>query len=163
MNLSNLTCCCRKLQAAGLVASCFKVRCMRSWRPFCWGWPGLMRLDGDAETQPPHGELAQPEQGLTAGERYAVVGANSLGHAEVAEHALEDCERIAFLGAGQRLAAEQEAGGEVGNGQRVAVATIGEHELAFVVGAPQIVRSQGPRQRGARGLVATFAAPLDQA
>src|SRR6267378_777046 len=43
MNLSNLACCCRKLEAAGLVASFFSVRCMRSWRPFCWGWPGLIR------------------------------------------------------------------------------------------------------------------------
>ena len=27
----------------GLVASFFSVRCMRSWRPFCCGLPGLMR------------------------------------------------------------------------------------------------------------------------
>ena len=27
----------------GRVASFLRVRCMRSWRPFCWGWPGLMR------------------------------------------------------------------------------------------------------------------------
>src|ERR1039457_6246867 len=43
MNLSNLACCCRKFRLAGLVASFFRWRCMRSWRPFCWGWPGLMR------------------------------------------------------------------------------------------------------------------------
>src|ERR1035438_9374034 len=33
MNLSNLACCCRKFRLAGLVASFFRVRCMRSWRP----------------------------------------------------------------------------------------------------------------------------------
>jgi hypothetical protein len=33
----------RKLNEAGLIASFFSVRCMRSWRPFCWGQPGLMR------------------------------------------------------------------------------------------------------------------------
>src|SRR6266581_1864095 len=27
----------------GRVASFLRVRCMRSWRPFCCGWPGLMR------------------------------------------------------------------------------------------------------------------------
>src|SRR5260370_9447786 len=43
MNLSNLACCCRKFALAGLVASFFRVRCMRSWRPFCCGLPGLMR------------------------------------------------------------------------------------------------------------------------
>ena len=30
-------------QPAGRVASFFKVRCMRSCRPFCWGWPGRIR------------------------------------------------------------------------------------------------------------------------
>ena len=33
----------QEVPAAGLVASFFSVRCMRSWRPFCCGWPGLMR------------------------------------------------------------------------------------------------------------------------
>jgi hypothetical protein len=33
----------RKFLAAGLVASFFNVRCIRSWRPFCCGLPGLMR------------------------------------------------------------------------------------------------------------------------
>jgi len=31
------------LAAAGLVASRFSVKCIRSWRPFCCGWPGWMR------------------------------------------------------------------------------------------------------------------------
>src|SRR5450755_1884972 len=43
MNLSHLASCCRKFALAGLVASFFRVRCMRSWRPFCCGLPGLMR------------------------------------------------------------------------------------------------------------------------
>src|SRR5580704_13516629 len=43
MKSSNFACCCRKLLPAGLVVSSFKVRCMRSWRPFCCGLPGLMR------------------------------------------------------------------------------------------------------------------------
>src|ERR1700675_3835167 len=50
MNLSNLACCCRKLALAGLVASFFRVRCMRSWRPFCWGWPDLMRSMPSGQT-----------------------------------------------------------------------------------------------------------------
>ena len=31
------------VEPGGRVASFFRVRCMRSWRPFCCGWPGLMR------------------------------------------------------------------------------------------------------------------------
>src|SRR5579863_3231921 len=27
----------------GRLVSCFSARCVRSWRPFCWGWPGLIR------------------------------------------------------------------------------------------------------------------------
>ena len=37
-------CCCRPFIPGGRVVSFFSVRCMRSWRPFRCGWPGLMRL-----------------------------------------------------------------------------------------------------------------------
>src|SRR5205807_8770873 len=37
MKSSNLACCCRKLRAAGFVVSSLRVKCMRSWRPFCCG------------------------------------------------------------------------------------------------------------------------------
>ena len=37
LDLSNLAYCCRKLALAGLVASVFRVRCMRSWRHFVAG------------------------------------------------------------------------------------------------------------------------------
>ena len=43
--------------------------------------------------------------------------------------------------------AMQIAAGEVGDGQRIAIAPIGEHELALVVGAPQVVGLAGHRQR----------------
>src|SRR5262245_53026239 len=31
------------VEAGRGVASFLRVKCMRSWRPFCCGWPGLMR------------------------------------------------------------------------------------------------------------------------
>src|SRR6516164_458946 len=40
---SKRACCCRLFIPGGRVASFFSVKCMRSWRPFCCGWPGLMR------------------------------------------------------------------------------------------------------------------------
>src|SRR6184192_1111957 len=49
------------------------------------------------------------------------------------------------------------------DGQRVAVGAIGEHELALVIGAPQIVRRVGARERRPLRLVDTPAAALDQA
>src|SRR6266540_4077220 len=53
--------------------------------------------------------------------------------------------------------------GEVADGERIAIAFVGEHELAFVIGAPQIIRSAGVGQRRALRLVAAFAAVVDQA
>ena len=76
---------------------------------------------------------------MRAGEGHPVVGADRPGQAKLLEHALEDPERIGFLGAAERLAAEQVAAGEVGDRERVAVAVIGEHELTLEVGAPQII------------------------
>jgi hypothetical protein len=37
---SKRACCCRTFADAGLVASRFSVRCIRSWRPFRCGCPG---------------------------------------------------------------------------------------------------------------------------
>ena len=98
-----------------------------------------MRSMRDAQPQPPDRQLAQAEQGMGAGEGHAVVGADGLGQAELLEDALEHGEGIDLLGGRQRLAGEQVAAGEVADGERVAVAPIGEHELALVVGAPQVV------------------------
>jgi hypothetical protein len=36
----------------------------------------------------------------------------------------------------------------IGNGERVAILPIGEHELALVVGAPELVGVRRPRERG---------------
>ena len=40
---------------------------------------------------------------------------------------------------------DQVATRRVGDGERVAIAAIGEHELAFVISAPKLVRLQGAR------------------
>src|ERR1700730_11891042 len=58
---------------------------------------------------------------------------------EVLESPFKDGKCVALLGGLERLAAQQVAAGEVGDGQGIAVTTIGEHELALVIGAPQIV------------------------
>ena len=44
----NLRCWAARLPAGGRVVSAFSVRCMRSWRPFCCGLPGLDELGQDA-------------------------------------------------------------------------------------------------------------------
>ena len=63
---------------------------------------------------------------------------------EILENLLKDAKSVQGLGVGERLTAEQITAGAVGDGQRVAVAAIGQHELALVISAPQIVRRGRP-------------------
>ena len=42
-NSSKRRCCSASVAAGGSAASAFRVRCMRSWRPFCVGLPGSIR------------------------------------------------------------------------------------------------------------------------
>ena len=44
-----------------------------------------------------------------------------------------------FSRRGKRLTGEQEAAGVIGDGQRIAIFTVAQQELAFVIGAPQLV------------------------
>ena len=108
---------------------------------------GLDAFDLDAEPEPPHRHLAQPEERIGACEGNAVVRADGLGETELLEDGLEHREGIGFLGGGERLAGEEIAAGEVGDRQRIAIASVGEHELALVVGAPQIIGLAGKGKR----------------
>jgi hypothetical protein len=51
---------------------------------------------------------------------------------------------------------------EVGDGERIAVAPIGEHELALVVGAPEVIRGSRARERRSLGPIASAAPPRDE-
>src|SRR5580704_6651631 len=96
-------------------------------------------LDADPEAQPPHRELAEAKEGAVAREGHPVVAADRPRQPEVLEGPFKDGKSIDLLGRRQCLATQQVAAGEVGDGQRVAIATIREHELALVIDAPQIV------------------------
>ena len=61
--------------------------------------PWFDPFDLDPESQPPHGQLAQPVQGMRGGKRNAVVGPNQLRKAKFLEGALEDREGELLLGA----------------------------------------------------------------
>ena len=51
---------------------------------------GLDGFDANAQAQPPYRELAQAEQGMSAGEGHAVVCADGFRQAELFERPLED-------------------------------------------------------------------------
>lgn len=88
-----------------------------------------------------------------AGERNAVVGADGIGQAEILEGTLEHSESVGLFGGGQAVDGDQISAGIVGDRERIAVALVGEHELAFVVCTPQRVRRRYRAERGPHGLV----------
>jgi hypothetical protein len=96
----------------------------------------------NAEAQPPDRQLAEPVQRMRGCERHAVIGTHRLRQPEVLKGALKHAKRVALLRRRERFAGNQIATGKVGDGERLAVAVIGEQELAFVVGAPQPIRRQ---------------------
>ena len=61
-------------------------------------------LDGDAEAEPPDGELGEVEERVGAGERDAVVGSDGAGQAAVAEQVLEGCDGALLADGVERLA-----------------------------------------------------------
>ncbi len=63
----------------------------------------------------------------------------------------------------QGFAGNQITAGEVGDSQWIAIAAVCEHELALVVGAPQVIGLFGHRQRCTGGFVAPACFAFDQA
>ena len=105
---------------------------------------GLDAFDADAESQPPHRKLREIEQAVGRSERNTVVRADRTRQTALFEQPLKGRKGRLFRIGFHRLAQQQIARGVIGDGQRIAVAFIAKHELALVVGAPQIVRDQGP-------------------
>src|ERR1035438_2671856 len=103
----------------------------------------LDALEVDPEAQPPDRELGQTEESGAASRGGAVVGADTTGQPKVLKSALKHGKSIRFTGALQGVAAQQVAAGEVGDGQRIAISLIRQHELPLVVGTPKIVRTLG--------------------
>jgi hypothetical protein len=96
-------------------------------------------FDIDAKASPPDRELTQSVEGVTAGERNAIVGAYRCRQPEVLESPFKNSEGIHFLGGRKGVNGEQISAGVVGDGQGIAVLPIGEHELALVIGTPELV------------------------
>src|SRR6202790_4508678 len=139
MNLSNLACCCRKLALAGLVASFLRVRCMRSWRPFCWGWPGLMRSMPIPRRSHQTASLLKLNNACAEAKGTPLSLRMWAGRPTLFKKALKDSKSVVFFGGRERLAGQQISAGMIGDGQGVAVAMISQQELALVIGAPELI------------------------
>src|SRR3954469_15932022 len=111
----------------------------------------------------PHTESLEIEQASGTGEGHAVVGADRERQASLTEQSFGGRAGEGFAGRLQSFAQEQETRGMVCDGQRVAVPPVAELELAFEVGAPQVIGHGALGQRRAARAVARPAATLDQA
>ncbi len=123
---------------------------------------GLDALDGDPEPEPPDGEPGDIEEAVGAGKRHAVVGPDRLGQAALLEELFEGRNGEVLAGRFERLAEQEEARGVVGDGERVAIAAVAELELAFEVGAPEVVRRRPNRERRSGCTMTRPARYLDQ-
>jgi len=103
----------------------------------------LDALERDAEPQPPDRERGEPKERPATGEGYPVICPDRFGQAVFAKESLEDGDGVLSSGVAERLTADEIATREVDDGERIAVAAIGEHELALVVGAPEVVGFSG--------------------
>ncbi len=92
--------------------------------PVLLGAARLDALDGDAQPEPPHGELGEVVEAVGAGEGQAVVGADGRGQAALAEELPAGLEGALFLGGFKGFAQQQEARGLVGDGQGVTVLAV---------------------------------------
>jgi hypothetical protein len=103
------------------------------------GMAGLNAFDANAQAQPPDGEFAQVEQSVGGCEGHAIIAADVSGQAAFLEKPLKCGEGEVFTGGGESFAAQQVTTGVIGDGERVAVLAVAQQELAFVIGAPELV------------------------
>jgi hypothetical protein len=107
--------------------------------------------------------LSHQTESFGTGEGNTIVSTDGLGQAELVENGLKYAESVGFLGGGERFAGEQVATGKIGDRQRIAIAPIGKHELALVVGAPKVIGLTGKGKCCSGGPVAPPHPALDQA
>ena len=115
---------------------------------------GLDALDGNTEPQPPDRQPGEVEEGIGAGERDAVVGADGVRQSALGEQALERRDRALLADGVEGLAEQQEARRVIGDGERVAIVAVAEAELTFEIGAPEVIVIGAGGKRRALGAVA---------
>src|SRR5512135_1878263 len=126
-------CCCRLFVPGGRVASFLRVRCMRSWRPFCCGWPGLMRSMAMPSRNHQTESLERWNKAL------GLAKGTPLSERMASGRPRSQNSRSKAVKASSSFAQQQEARGLIGDGQWIAVAPVAELELALEVGAPQVI------------------------
>src|SRR5207302_4686790 len=97
---------------------------MRSWRPFCWGWPGLIR------SMPIPSRSHQTASLLKLNKACAEAKGTPLslrmvgGQAALLEKPLKYGKSVGFAGGRKSFTGEQKTAGVIGDGQWIAVLPI---------------------------------------
>src|SRR3979409_1893498 len=99
----------------------------------------LYAFNADPQPEPPDRELAQVEQGVGGSEGNTVIAANVGRHAPLLKKPFKHGKSIDFFGGRKSLAGQEITTGMIGDRQRVAVLTITQQELTFVIGAPEFI------------------------
>jgi len=113
---------------------------MRSWRPFCWGWPGLIR------SMPIPSRSHQTASLLKLNKAWAEAKGTPLsvrilaGRPRLLKKLLKHGKSVIFAGGRKSLTGEEKTASVIGDRQWIAVLMIPQQELALVIGAPQLIR-----------------------
>src|SRR5215469_9286951 len=160
---SKRACCCKLLMPGGRVVSVLRVRCMRSRRPFCCGWPGLMR----SMAMPRRSHQTESLERLNRA--FGLANGTPLSERIACgrPRSRKSCSKAVKAGASRTEVSASHirrlARSMVGDGERVAILAIAELELALEVGAPQFVGCLALRQRCTSRPPSRPARDLDQA
>src|SRR5947209_15623722 len=136
---------------------------MRSWRPFCCGWPGLMRSMPIPSRSHHTESFERLNKALGLAKGTPLSERMPKRQAAFPEQPLERSNCRLFARGIERLAQQQVTRGMIGDRQRITVAAVAQLELALEVGTPQIIGCGALRQRRAARAMARPAAALDQA
>src|SRR5580704_14110499 len=127
------------------------------------GMAWLDSFNADAQPEPPDRQLAQVEQSVSGSEGNTVIAADAGGQAALLKKPFKHGESVGFFGAREGFTGEQKTAGVIGDRQRIAVLVISQQELAFIVGAPQLVGPLAQRQSGSLSTATQSTAAFDQA
>jgi hypothetical protein len=100
---------------------------------------------------------------MSRSEGHAVVAAHVGRQAALLKKPLKYSKSVVFSGGRKGFTSKKKTAGVVGNSQRIAILVVAQQELAFIVGAPQLVGPLAQRQSGSLSTATQSTAAFDQA
>ena len=102
------------------------------------------------------------KRGVSRSEGHSVVVADVSGQAALLKKSLKYGKSVVFSSERKGFTSKKKTAGVIGNRQRIAILVVSQQELAFVIGAPQLVGTQSQRESDSLRTMTHTAAALDQ-